>query len=239
MTTQFGKRLVRVMVDYILGEGFKANSEDPALQEVIDKFWKDPTNSMEEMLDGWGVELLVFGELCIPVAVNPVDGSVRLGYIDPEEIESVEFGLMQTATSQEITLPAYVRMRKRANESEGRRLEIIHVDEDVDSATFGELKGDCFYFAINKVKAASRGISELFALADWIDVFDNMIFDFADRLRLLNSFWWHYTLKSAHNPGVHKIRAKLMSTPPRQGGIEVTNDQISIEARTPDLKGAD
>jgi len=30
-----------------------------------------------------------------------------------------------------------------------------------------------------------------------------------------------------------------MKSPPRQGGVEVTNDMISIDARTPDLKGGD
>ncbi len=239
MTTPFGKRIIRVMVDYIVGEGFKAIAEDPALQEVIDDFWGDPYNNLDEGLDNYAVELLVFGELCIPVSVNPVDGSVHLSYVDPQEIEIVEFGLMNTGTSQEVSLPAAVRLRKRIGENEGRRLEIIRVDEDVNSATFGELKGDCFYFAINKCKAASRGISEIFSLADWIDVFDNMIFDFADRVRLLNSFVWHYTVKGADDAGVQKIRDKVTKSPPRQGGVEVTNDQIAIEARCPDLRGTD
>jgi hypothetical protein len=239
MTTPFAKRIVRVIVDYMLGEGFKAIAEDPALQEVIDDFWQDPANNLDEALDNYAVELLVFGELCLPVAVNPVDGSVRLSYVDPQEIEIVEFALMKTAVSQEVSLATAVRLRKRIGENEGRRLEIIHVDEDVNSATFGQLKGDCFYFAINKVKAASRGISELFPLADWLDVFDNLVFDFADRVRLLNSLVWHYTVKGADDAGVQKIRDKVTKSPPRQGGVEVTNDQISIEARTPDLKGAD
>jgi len=239
MTTPFGKRLVRVMVDYILGEGFKAIAENPDVQELIRKFWDDPKNNLDETLDTWFVELLVFGELCIPVAVNDVDGSVNLAYVDPMQIEYVEFGLMQTAVSQEITMPQAVRLVKRAGETEGRRLRIIQIDEDPASATFGTLQGDCFYWAINKTKAASRGISELFALADWIDVFDNMVFDFADRVRLLNSFVWHYTAKGADEAAVNKLRDKVMKSPPRQGGIEVTNDQISIEARTPDLKGAD
>lgn len=237
MTTPFGKRLVRVMVDYILGEGFKAKAADPAVQEVIDDFWS--ANDMDEMLDSWGVETLVFGELCPPVAVNDVDGSVKLAYVDPMEIEYVEFGLMQTAVSQEIGSPQYIRLVKRAGEIEGRRLKIIQPEEDPTSPNFGSLQGDCFYWAINKTKAASRGISELFALADWIDVFDNMIFDFADRVRLLNSFVWHYTAKGADPAAVAKLRDQVMKSPPRQGGIEVTNDQITIEARTPDLKGAD
>lgn len=239
VTTPFGKRIIRIMVDHVVGEGFKAISEIPEVQDVIDRFWNDPKNNMEENTDALCQELFTFGELCIPVAVNPVDGMVKLGYIDPQEIESIEYAMMETATGQEITTPSAVLLRQRVGEPAGRRLEIIHIDEDPNSPTFGEQKGDCFYFAINKAKAASRGISELFALADWVDVFDQMVFDYADRVRLLNSFVWHYILKGGDPKSVEEMKNKVTKSPPRQGGVQVTNDQVTIEARTPDLKGAD
>src|SRR5581483_5209245 len=156
VTTPFGKRIVRVMVDYVVGEGFKAVAEDPDVQQLIDKFWTDPANKMDEN-EQLLAERFVLGELCIPVAVNPVDGFVKLGYIDPQEIEYVEFATMQTQLSDEITMPAAVRLRQRIGEAEGRRLKIISRDDDPQSPTFGRLTGDCFYFAINKAKAASRG----------------------------------------------------------------------------------
>ncbi len=239
MTTPFGRRIIRVMVDYVVGEGFKPIAEDPTVQEVIDKFWNHPKNNMSEMLDTYAVETLVFGELCLPTAVNPVDGFVTLGYVDPQSIDAVEFALIQTETSQEISIATAVKLRERVGETEGRRLEIIHVDEDLQSGDWGQLTGDCFYFAINKVKSASRGISEIFSLADWLDVFDNMVFDFADRVRLLNSFVWHYVAKGADAAAVAKLRDHVQKSPPRQGGVEVTNEQIEIKAQTPDLKGAD
>jgi len=239
VTTPFGKRIIRIMVDHIVGEGFKVLAGDPAVQEVAERFWDDSVNNMDENVDALCQEILTFGELCIPVAVNPVDGSVRLGYIDPQEIDSVEFALMQTATGQEITTPSAVLLRQRVGEAQGRRLEIIHVDEDPNSPTFGEQKGDCFYFAINKAKSASRGISELFALADWVDVFDQMVFDYADKVRLLNSFVWHYVLKGGDPQAVEAFKTKVVKSPPRQGGVQVTNEMVTIEPRTPDLKGAD
>jgi hypothetical protein len=239
VTTPFGKRIIRLLTDYVVGEGFQVIANEAELQVVVDRFWEDSVNDMAQNCDSWFSELMTFGEICLPVAVNPIDGFTRVAWIDPQKIEAVEYSLMQTGNGQEVTVPIAVRLRRGIGESEGRRLEIIHQDEDVNSPTFGQQKGDCFYFAINKVKAASRGISELFALADWIDVFDNMIFDFADRVRLLNSFVWHYIVKGADDAMVEKIRDKVVKSPPRQGGVEVTNDQISIEARTPDLKGAD
>jgi hypothetical protein len=97
----------------------------------------------------------------------------------------------------------------------------------------------CFWMPINVARGGSRGISELFSLADWIDVFDNMIFDFADRARFLNSFVWHYTVTGADEKKLAEFKKEVVKSPPRQGGVQVTNENVKIEASTPDLKGAD
>src|SRR5882762_2869865 len=75
VTTPFGKRIVRIIVDHIVGEGFKAVAEDRALaangetptastsvQDVLDGFWNDPVNNMDENVDALAQELLIFGE---------------------------------------------------------------------------------------------------------------------------------------------------------------------------------
>src|SRR5690242_6756704 len=181
VTTPFGKRIVEIITSYVVGEGFRATSGDDAAQEVIEKFWRDKVNDLDRNVRAWTREVNIFGELLLPVAVNPVDGHVRIGYIDPQEIDTVEYGMMATAGAAEIAIPVAVRLKQRLGDPEPRRLKIISRDEDPFSPTFGRLSGDCFYVAINKAKGASRGISELFALSDWIDVFDQMVFDFADK----------------------------------------------------------
>jgi hypothetical protein len=239
-TTPFGKRIVEVITSYVVGEGFKAAATDANVQEVVTKFWKDPVNNLDSSLKDWCDELTTFGELCLPVAVNPVDGSVRLCYIDPQLLDSVEYGVIETAAGQQqITIPVAVHLRRKQSETVGQRLEIVRMDEDVNSPTFGQLKGDCFYFAINKAKGASRGLSELFSLADWIDVFDQMMFDFADRVRFLNAFVWHYTINGADEKKLEEWQKKVTKNPPRQGSVHVTNQNVKIEAQTPSFQGAD
>ena len=239
-TTPFGKRIVEIITTYTVAEGFKTVAPDETVQEVLDKFWDDEVNDIDRSLGEWRDELTKFGELCITVAVNPVNGHVRLGYIDPMEIDSVEFGALRTGDGQtEIAIPVAVRLRRKIHESEGKRLEIIRRDEDPNSPTFGQLKGDCFYRAINKAKSASRGISELFALADWIDVFDQMIFDFADKARFLNQFIWHLILEGGNEQAVKDKQKEMRKSPPRQGQVLTTNEKVKLEAITPDLKGAD
>jgi hypothetical protein len=240
VTNPFAKMIIRLINAFIVGEGFKVVCTDHEAQAVVDAFWKDTVNKMNRSLADWTREKLIFGELCLPVAVNPVNGFVRIGYIDPEEIDAVEHGMMQTGDGRsEISIPVAVRLRQRLGESEGRRLRIIRPDEDVNSPTYGQVVGDCFYYAINKSKTASRGISELFALADWADVLDQMVFDYADRARTLNAYVWDFTMSGADEATCEKYRKALEKRPPRQGSFQVHSDKVTIEAKTPDLKGAD
>lgn len=239
VTTPFGKRIIEIITSYAVGDGFGFTAQDRRTHEVIDRFWNDKINDLDDNLEQWARELNIFGELLLPVSVNPVDGFVRVGYIDPQSIDTVEYGMMKTAGAAEISVPVAVRLRQQIGEREGRRLKIIRLDEDVHSETYGHLSGDCFYLPINKVKGASRGISELFALSDWIDVFDQMVFDFADKTRFLNAFVWHYILNGADEKEVEAFRQRVVKSPPRQGGVQVTNDAVTIEARTPALHGAD
>src|SRR5580765_6983630 len=91
-TTLFGKRIVEVISDYVVGEGFKPAAKDDRVQQVLDRFWNDEVNNMKRALRDWCDELSTFGELCIPATVNPVDGFVRLGYVDPQLLDAIEYG---------------------------------------------------------------------------------------------------------------------------------------------------
>jgi hypothetical protein len=240
-TTPFGKRIVEVISDYVVGEGFTPAAKDPRVQQVVDRFWNDEVNNMRRQLRDWCDELTTFGELSIPAVVNPVDGFVRLGYLDPQMLDAVEYGTLSTGNDvlEMTTFPIALRMRSTPQESESRRLTLIRTEEDPLSSDFGQLCGQCFYWAINKAKGASRGLSELFALTDWIDVFDQMIFDYADKVRFLNAFVWDYTVKGAGAEEVEKWKKELTKNPRRQGGVQVHNDQVEIKAQTPTLQGAD
>jgi hypothetical protein len=240
VTTPFGKRIVEILTDYTLGKGVRVTAKDPRVQEVIDDFWNDEINDMDANCEAWSDEKTIFGELCIPVAVNPVSGKVRLGYIDPMNIDTVQFAEMATADgTASINVPYAVRLRREVGEILQKPMLIVRRIDDPNDENYGRLNGECFYWTLNKVKSASRGFSELFALADWIDLFDQMIFDFGDKVRFLNSFVWHYTLQGADGKKVADFKDKLTKDPPKQGGVQVTNEQVKIEAQTPDFKGQD
>jgi ethanolamine ammonia-lyase small subunit len=243
VTNPFAKRIVEVIVSYVFGEGIKVVCTDPKAQEVVDKCWNDPVNALGDPDRGvrsWGKELSVFGEVVIPVVENPTNGAVRFGYVDPLDIAAIEYGaLMPDDTMGFLAIPVAVLLKKRVGESASKRLAIIRQDEDPNSESFGQLVGDCFYSAVNKAKGGTRGFSDLFALADWADVFDAMIFDVADRNRFLNAFVWDLEVSGADEEAVNKWKKYITQSPPKQGGAFVHNEQVKLSAQTPDLKGAD
>ncbi len=240
VTTPFGKRIVEIITDYTVGKGVRVTAKDPKVQQVIDDFWNDEVNNMEENLSMWCDELTTFGEMCIPVARNPVSGKVRVGYIDPMNIDNIQFAQMATADgTASINIPYAVRLRREVGEVLQKPMLLVKRVEDPNAENYGKLSGECFYFALNKAKSASRGFSELFSLADWIDLFDQMIFDFGDKVRFLNSFVWHYVLQGADDKKVQEYKDKLTKDPPRQGGTLFSNERVTVEAKTPDFKGQD
>lgn len=240
VTTPFGKRIVEILTDYTIGKGVRVSAKDPRVQKVIDDFWNDDVNNMDDNIEQWSDELTTFGEMCVPVAVNKVNGKVRAGYIDPMNIDTIQFAEMATSDgTASINVPYAVRLRREVGEVLEKPMLIVRRQEDVTQASFGKLDGECFYWTINKAKSASRGFSELFALADWVDLFDQMIFDFGDKARFLNQFIWHYTLNGADEKRVAQFKDSLTKDPPRQGGLLVTNDAVKAEPLTPDFKGQD
>jgi hypothetical protein len=228
-------RIVEYTRNYVVGDGVKVTAEDARVQQVIRRFWNDPVNRMDRMLAESVKELSIFGEQCWQTAVNPVDGRVRLGYLDPAEIEAIEWGELRMGGASDplVSLPVAVIRR----DSGAGRLRIVRLDEDPASETFGRLTGDCFYFAINKARSASRGVSDLFAIGDYLDGYDKMLFGMIDRVGFSNAFVWDVLLKGATEETVQQWLKE--QRPPRPGSVRVHNEQVEWKAVSPDLKAAD
>jgi hypothetical protein len=243
-------RIVEYTKNYVVSDGVTVRAAEPAVGQVIAQFWNDPINRMDFMLPESVKELSIFGEQCWLAAVNPVNGRVRLGYLDPAEIEAIEWGELAVGSGlgardsefgaeQElvVSVPVAVVRRARAGENKPRRFRIVRMDENPESATYGRLTGECFYFAINKARTASRGISDLFAIGDYLDGYDKMLFGLIDRVGFSNAFIWDVLMKGATE---EKIQEWLKEQrPPRPGSVRVHNEQVEWKAVAPNLNAGD
>ncbi len=79
--------LMEVMRDHFVSSEIKPTTEDEKLQGILDDFWND--NDMSDRVLEFALQLPLLGTQCFPVFAREGDGRLRLGYIDPGEIESV------------------------------------------------------------------------------------------------------------------------------------------------------
>ena len=235
-------RIVEYTKNYVVGDGVSVKAEDPAAGRVVEAFWQDSVNRLDFALPEFVKELGIFGEQCWLAAANPLNGRVRLAYLDPAEIDAVEWGELAvgadaTGAAGTVSVPVAILRRRAPGETEPRRFRIIRPDEDPESPTFGRLVGECFYFAVNKARTASRGVSDLFAIGDYLDGYDKMLFGLIDRVGFSNAFIWDVLLKGATEENIQEWLKE--QRPPRPGSVRAHNEQVEWKTVSPTLQAQD
>lgn len=236
-TNLLANRLIELPLAYLLAEGVRLSCADEEHQQWLDGFWRDPINKMDLRLPTFARELALFGEQCLPTYVNEVNGAVRLGYLDPSLIRSV---VMDPGNaSQEIGV---VTIADQAGAVRKFRVVVRGEDDELFAAEARALRkgfdsGDAFYFAVNKFAAGRRGRSDLIAQMDWLDGYDEFLFDEMERGIDVNAFIWDVKLVGADEEMVKRRAAEIAK--PGRGSVRVHNEQEEWEAQAPSLNAVD
>ncbi|WP_082702402.1 hypothetical protein [Pseudacidovorax intermedius] len=231
-------RLIELTLAYLLAEGVTLQCKDDEHQKRLDRFWNDPINNWPLKLEPRVRELFLAGEQCYICHVNEANGMVRLGYLDPRQIGTV------VMDPDNIEQPIGVVTRRDARGRYNKyRVVVLGKDEELFSRRTAEIRasdftdGDCFLFQINKLPSGTRGRSDLLGQMDWLDAYDNFLFDEIDRIGFLRSFAWDVTMTGADDAAVKEFEKKFKA--PSPNSTFVHNDQIKLEAKSPSLQAAD
>jgi hypothetical protein len=181
-------------------------------------------NARDENLPREISELSIFGEQLCVLAANPVSGAVRLGYVDPQWIESVEYASLEALPGRAVAMPIAVNLTRVAGERDQKRLPIVHRDEDPYSPTYGQLIGEAMYFAVNRARAASRGISDLFASTDMIDAHESTLWALVNRADMAGRFIYDVELTGMTEEQIAEW-LKKNGKPPAPGAIRAHNER--------------
>ena len=92
-------------------------------------------------------------------------------------------------------------------------------------------------FQLNKFPNGSRGRSDLLGQMDWLDAYDSFLFAELDRIDYLRRFVWDVTLTGT-DPEAVKAYEKSFKAP-EPNSTFVHNDQVKLEAKSPNLQAAD
>lgn len=228
------RRIIEIPLDFVMGEGISVSSDDPAIDEIMRRHWSHPINSWATKGEQRFLDLRLFGEACWPVVETPGSGVVVLGAVDPSAIKEVITDPIQADEADVVVLKAAAGGREQ-------RFRVIRPVAESDSWIMdrGDADGLCFYFAINKVAVGTRGISDLFALIDYIDGADQFLWSQLERARIANAMVYDVTVdgdEQAVQAEADRIRKSNITRP---GGVNVHGKGVSWDIKTANLGASD
>jgi hypothetical protein len=261
------RQAIEISTSMVLGSGLKVVARSPRVQHLLDRFWHDQDNHMDLRVYSLCTELALYGEQFIRFFVNPIDGTVKIGQIDPSTIDQI------------VTDPENVEKPLRFHQRPvGPGFDVWSVDQTsgagspgpgVGGASIGpahvqvsdlgtaggpssgtrpasptplegrwfEAGSEVVQFAINKVSNAKRGQSDLATMLVWLRRYKDWL---TDRVRLnkyKGAFLWDVKLTGADKKTIDRKKMDY-AYPPLPGSIVVHNETEEWTAIEPRI-GAD
>lgn len=221
-----GHRITELNRDFVVGDGITWTARNPEVEEVVREFWDDDQNKLDLRLTDFALELGLYGELCLEAFVGEHSGVVQLGYIDPARIEDVLHVEGNPLALDKVIL-------KRKGRKKPDPLEIIRPRQDGEGE-LPKLDGQVFFFKVNSVSNSPRGWPDLLHIADWLDAYDQLLWEMLERARLIRIFIWDVTLNGFDQTKIDAwVRAH--GAAPKSGSIRAHNQEQSWQAVAPEL----
>lgn len=237
-TNPLAKWIIEVVTAFVVAKGLPISCKNEEVKQVLTDFWEDPVNRMDIHWENFVRELGVYGEQCWPAFVAEQTGRVRLGYIDPAYIDTV------FPDPDNVKIKVGLTVGSQNGSGQPRRLAIV-LDGDIEDflspagqelrATFTD--GLCFFETINALTNEMRGSSDLFAVADHLDGYEQFLYDSSEKWAKYNAFYYDITVEGADNKKLQEERD--LYQPPKNGGAFIHNEKVKSQAVAPEQKAAD
>ncbi len=220
-----GHRMVERYKDFVIGDGIVYDTDDKEVKKVLDEHWNDYDNNWEEYQYEFAKELSIYGEQAYPTFVNSENGHVKLGYIDPTNIDKVNTD--PNNVKKKISYNYHV-----SNSTEPNIKTLVNLDKDSDL-----LEGESFLFLINNVTNAARGRSDLFPIADAIDAYENFLFNRAERADIINRIIYDLKMEGKNTDQIQEFLRDFEL--PKSNEIFGHNEKTELNIKVPELASDD
>jgi hypothetical protein len=218
-------RIIKIYTTYMAGEGFTVEAANPDVAAVVDEFWQAERNQMESNHRRFARDGLIFGEAPHPVAADET-GNTTVGYLDPHSIDHVK-----TDPRNQLILTDLVLRRAGGDEE---KLRIVRRDEDPFSETAGLLAGDVFLWLHDRIGAATRGTPFLLPAVDWLDAYDQILWELLERTKAVRAFFWDVEVDGGATE-IEIAKKEWGRTAPRSGSVRFRTPAIQVAASQPQL----
>lgn len=232
------KRCIELMKDFSIGTGVKFEAEDPKVQELLDEHWW--INRWEKNLVPRFRAWSIFGEQLWPAFVRPEDGIVTISSISPFRILQVlrnrenaeELVGVKTAKRGGVHGPSIGSHIGTDEKQDFRFWEIIRLGRD------GKYTGNAFYFPLNMVSGATRGLPDLLASLDWLEGLDSFAFSFLERVNMAYNVVFDLEVKGGRGKEITKQVNRLVKDL-KSGTVYGHNENINLSVKTPNVASMD
>ena len=228
--------IIEQTTSFVLGEGIKVSANNKKVQQVIDAFWNNPDNRMDERVYSLCTELSLYGEQFIHFFVNQYDGTVVIRQIDPSLIDQIETDVEDVEKA--------LRYHRRpigqvmsATSGDPPPVTITQMETDNQGTWFGA--GDeVLHVAINKVSNAKRGHSDLATLLPWLRRYKDWLTDRVRINKYKSAFLWDVALTGADAKTIARKKMEY-SYPPEPGSVLIHNEAEQWKAVQPNINAMD
>lgn len=251
MRNPLARRLISIQVEWVLGEGITLSADDDAVREVVMGHWKNGINNWDVKGEMRFQDLRLFGESCYPVRRTAGTGKVILGLIDPSRIDRVQRDPEQQDEADVVILKKDEAQRElkykviREDPATGRLIgedrdpgakgRTVSLKGEPTRGSVSAFDGECFYFAVNQVAAATRGISDLFALVDYIDGADQFLWSSLERAKIANALVFDVTVEGEDSEVQAEAARVRRENPTKPGTVNVHGKGITWQLLEPKL----
>jgi len=229
------KRAVYTQTAYVFGQGMNIKATDQDVQEVVDKFMKDPKNQTEltshqaRMMKE--TELQLLANVFFVFFVNESTGEVRIRTIPDDEIHEIVYN------PEDRKEPWYYLRRWKAPRTAGSSDLAEHTvlyrdyrynpkvpvsSVNIDGKPVKVVKEQVYHIKVNALSDMDFGVSEVYAAIDWARAYKEFLEDWATLVKSLSRFAWKATSKTGAK-GVDAAKQRFGSTISAQNPVEGNN----------------
>jgi hypothetical protein len=234
-TNPMANRLVNMRTEYAVGSGPVIFAEDEKVLEAIQNWWTDDWNDWPLRIYQRIRDLIIYGEWLHQIKINYATGETWVNGIQPARIAQVD------PHPANYEMPDTIWLRKV--ETNGQVVERYPVKAirkvyEPSAAKFSGYAGDVMIFGDNMTTDTLRGVGSLFTLIDYLDAYDEMLFNRLDKIIAMGQVWWDLKLQGFTQDQIDEFLKSEFNAnlPPRPGTLWAHNENADLQAKTPDLK---
>lgn len=222
-TNPLAYAIVEQGTNFVLGGGVRVVAEDPRVQKVIDRFWLDSENRMDQRVYAIVTELAIFGEQYLRYFVDPESGRTVIRQLDPIAVTAIE------------TLPEDIETPVR----------YLYRPQTTQIASAGQVEGQWIdagqidHFRVNHVSNSLRGRSDLAPVLPWLRRYRDWLTDRMRQNKYKGTFLWDVLVRGADKKQLDALRAEYAAAPPESASTLFHNEHEEWKAVQPQIGAGD